>query len=185
MPSQSGINAFGVLGIPPSFEIEPARVEAAYLRRVAATHPDAMGAAALHSAPDADAETAALNDARTLLLDDERRANLVHDLLGGPSAESDRSLPDGFLVEVMEVRERAEDSAEVAAVREWARSRRSRHIDRVTALLRDPTAENLSDARTELNAWRYIERLLAQTDDPTDTQPDTRTDTRGEGKRAV
>lgn len=164
------------LGLPRTYVIDPAAVRRAYLARAGSIHPD-------HSPLDeesAAAQSAALNRAKAILDDPERRAGELLRLLGGPSKEDDRSLPPAFLMEMMEVRERLE-TERTDADRErweaWGRERRAAHQSEVARLFQrlDTTPPNpstdppnparasiLKSIRTELNAWRYIERLLEQ-----------------------
>jgi molecular chaperone HscB len=159
---------FDALGLEPRFDLTRAQIESAYLARIAGAHPDHAGDA---QGPDA----AALNDARRALLGDERRANLVLDRLGGPSASADKALPDGFLMEIMEVRSAIEDAiasggdAEREKWQVWADEQRAGYRGTIASLFGraatapDP-AEPLAEARRTLNAWRYIERLIEQLD---------------------
>lgn len=166
-------DAFAVLGLPRSFEIDPRALQAAYLRRAAALHPDRI--ADPFQREEAQRSAAALNDARALLADDEQRANLLLRLAGGPAKEEDQSLPEGFLIEMMDIRQELEaalargDEAERARLETWARNRREQHIATVrnlfAALGDNPTREGLAAIRRELNAWRYIERMLEQSHD--------------------
>ena len=155
-----------MLGLPVSFGLTKGQIESAYLARIAGAHPDLA---------DADGagfvDAAALNDARRALLDDETRANLVLSAIGGPAASEDDSLPDGFLMEIMETRMEIEaalaagDEAERAKWVEWAGEQRSAFAGRVGEALDsadDETAQR--DVRRTLNAWRYIERLIEQLD---------------------
>ena len=157
-------DAFDILGLPPRFNLTEAEIERAWLSKIATTHPDASG--------DDDAEAAsALNTAKDELEDSERRANLVLNRLGGPSAEQDNSLPDGFLMEIFSVREEMESrlaSGSDAArddLQQWASERRAEHIARVGGLFDsadDP--EVRLTIRRELNVWRYTERMIEQLD---------------------
>lgn len=166
---------FDTLGLLPTFDLDAATLRHAYLARVAAMHPDSTGASA-----DPGRQPAALNDAKRVLEDPERRANALLVRLGGPTKEQDRSLPPSFLADIMELRERVEgalasaDPEIRAAIERDAVSRREAHISRVAALFHiaysGPNPETLTAVRTELNAWRYIERLIEQLDpgyDPT------------------
>lgn len=162
-------DAFEILGIEPGFEIDLEEVEQAFLARLASIHPDVAreGDSALL--------TARLNAAREVLEDPERRAwALVSRLTGGEKVQ-DRSLPDGFLPEIMEVREEVEtavasgDASRLASWREWARDRRAQHMSRVTGMFNAmvegggrPGGSAVRDLIRELNAWRYIERLIEQ-----------------------
>lgn len=164
---------FSLLGLPAKFDLDARAVEAAYLQRAAAAHPDLANSL---DAEDADAVSGQLNEARQVLLNAEQRANALLALRGGPSKESEKSLPPGFLMEIMETREQIEealaarDPARLQTWREWALAQRSAYSARVAALFRESTSHKLVEIRTMLNAWRYIERLIEQLDSP-DRQP--------------
>jgi molecular chaperone HscB len=167
--SGSGADAFSVLGLPRRFDVDSAELDRAYLRRAAQAHPDISGL----SDEESQRQQAALNDARAELADAERRANLLLSLLGGPTKERDKSLPPGFLVEILETREEIEAAL---ATREpaartrwtaWAAEQRAGYVARVTPLFARASAgdaSTLPEIRRELNAWRYIERLVEQLD---------------------
>lgn len=155
-------NPFDTLGLRPSFDISAAALSRAFLARVAASHPDLAD-------PDAEQETAAkLNEARAVLADPERRADALLRLRGGPAKDADRSLPDGFLLAMMQRREEIEDALRAGGplAREtwqrWAAEQRADYESRVGAMFRDNAPP--AAIRRELNAWRYIERLIEQLD---------------------
>lgn len=163
--SQSASDPFSVLGLPARFDLAPADIERAYLLRAARVHPDA------HSADDADRTAAELNGARRVLKDPEQRANALLTLLGGPGKEQDKSLPPGFLAEMLAQREQIEeetrtrDPAALARWREWAAASRQRFVEDVTPLFERAHAGDravLGQIRALLNAWRYVERLREQ-----------------------
>lgn len=166
------MDAFARLGLPRRFDLDRAAIERAYLSQAGAAHPDALAVSGLSDEPSG-AESSELNRARQDLLNPESRAALLLSLLGGPSKESDRSLPDGFLMEMMDVREQMEaaaaarDAAAVGRWHDWAESQRSGHARAVGELFKQvegggSTSELLKAIRTRLNAWRYIERMLEQ-----------------------
>ncbi|MFN0010789.1 MAG: iron-sulfur cluster co-chaperone HscB C-terminal domain-containing protein [Phycisphaerales bacterium] len=107
-----------------------------------------------------------------MLADPEQRANTLLCRLGGPAKEQDRSLPEGFLMEMMALRESidahlaAGDRSAVEAHLARAEESRGGHIRRVGELFRTVSAPGapatLAAIRRELNAWRYIERLIEQ-----------------------
>ncbi|MGH7130588.1 MAG: iron-sulfur cluster co-chaperone HscB C-terminal domain-containing protein [Phycisphaerales bacterium] len=160
-------DAFDILGVAARFDLDLPAVQRAYLARSADVHPDRAGEAGEQLA-------AELNDAKRVLEDPERRAGALLARLGGPSKEADRSLPDGFLMEMMELRESAEAagaSGDRAEVDRWiadAERRRKGHIESVgrafAAVGAAPTGDQLRAIRRELNAWRYIERMIEQLD---------------------
>lgn len=161
---------FDILGLDPAFDIDAAALQRAYLERSAALHPD-------HAGEDSGAEAAALNEAKRTLEDPERRAEALLRRLGGPARDQDRSLPPGFLQEIMTLREQIEeevasgDPAKIDHWERWARERRRGHIAEVSRLFREYLAAGgkgdpalLGAVRRELNVWRYTERLLEQID---------------------
>ncbi|HEX2837751.1 MAG TPA: iron-sulfur cluster co-chaperone HscB C-terminal domain-containing protein [Phycisphaerales bacterium] len=151
---------FEILGLPKRFELSPRDVERAYLARSAGMHPDAGGEGT---------GQAALNDARDVLLNTEARAEALLLAMGGKGKSEDKSLPGGFLVEMMETREAMESAssdAERLKWRDWAMEQRGAFERAVGELFRlaevDRTA--LHSVRCQLNAWRYIERMIEQLD---------------------
>lgn len=165
---------FDLLRLEPRFDLDPARVERAYLAQAAACHPDTAGSDP-EAAAEAARQSALLNQARSALLDPERRARALLSRLGGPPGEPNE-LPEGFLAEIMETRMAIEqaiaedDQDELDRWRAWGRERRRETMDRVSALFEaagaaDPAdrAEALGEVQRRLNAWRYIERMLEQT----------------------
>ncbi len=155
---------FDTLGLPPRLGLTRAEIDRAYRKRVAANHPDlALGA-------DPDAAAAELNEARELLLDAERRAGALLARLRGPGPE-DRSLPPGYLPQIMARREAVEEALasdpEAAKTElERALADRASFVERLTPLFEQaqtsPDPGLLADIRRQLNAWRYIERLIEQ-----------------------
>jgi len=160
-------NPYETLGIPMRYTIERDQVERAYRARLTAAHPDAGGAAG-------EADPATLNKARQALLDDEQRAVILLTLLDGPGASDCKDLPDGFLMDMMMQRQEIEEAIESGGEQEredwerWGIEQRRSYRDRVEAMFAalgdDPKAEDLRAIRVELNAWRYIERLIEQLD---------------------
>jgi DnaJ-domain-containing protein 1 len=163
---------FTLLGLEPRFDLDPAAIARAYLAAVARLHPDLAG-----GDPDAPARSAAVNRARAILEDPERRAGALLQRLGGPAKEADRSLPPGFLMEIMETREEIEaaiasrSAAEVSRWRSWADAQRLIYQKRIAGLFAAGAGpQTLTAIRTQLNAWRYIERLIEQLDPDYDPQ---------------
>ena len=166
---------FDVLNLPGTFDLSREAIERAYLTASRRLHPDLAG-----SDPDiqasAQARTAALNDAATTLRDPERRANALLHRLGGPSKEGDKSLPPGFLQDILEVRMEIEeargDPIATEKWEQWARSERQEQARLCSTLFTEvatatdpmPRAQSLAAIRLQLNAWRYIERLIEQLD---------------------
>ncbi|MEZ6233153.1 MAG: DnaJ domain-containing protein [Phycisphaerales bacterium] len=161
---------FAMLGLRATFDLTREQIERAYLAKAAALHPDTAGDDAARDA--AERGSAALNQAARTLRDRERRANALLAHVGGPTKEADRSLPDGFLAQIMETRMQIEADAGDAEARarweRWAETERdafARSVSAQFAALAVPaTPESLAEIRRTLNAWRYIERLIEQLD---------------------
>jgi len=196
-------DAFDILGLPPTFDLDPLALKRAFLTRSAQSHPDAIRTGPAQSplgtsitTPSASfspppASPASINAAHALLANPEQRANLLLARLAGPTKEANRTLPDGFLMEMMDIREQMQETGTTEAARDrwrqWGDARRDQHIAAVQALFAGcdfsastPPASNppapapaapaaaapalLAALRRELNAWRYIERMLEQID---------------------
>ncbi|MEL7473213.1 MAG: iron-sulfur cluster co-chaperone HscB C-terminal domain-containing protein [Planctomycetota bacterium] len=153
---------FTLLGLPARLDLASDAIERAYLTRVASAHPDVQSEATTGDA-------ATLNRARHTLLDPERRANALLDVLGGPSPSDHNALPDGFLFDIMETREQveADTASDADAARAkwgaWAESQRAAYLADLTERFAAPEPDR-SAIRAQLNAWRYIERLIEQLD---------------------
>lgn len=164
---------FEELGLPARFDLDAAVLERAFLRRAASVHPDmASEGGSAAEAGETENRAAALNVARAILADPEKRANALLAKLGGPTKEQDKSLPPGFLMEIMETRQEVEadlagaDPSERDKWRGWAADRRRDYAARVGGMFASLDAQAapaaLGEIRRELNAWRYIERLIEQ-----------------------
>jgi molecular chaperone HscB len=163
---------FELLDLPRRFELDRAALRSAYLQRAARLHPDRFRDPVERA--EAARRAAELNDARAILADDERRANALLALLGGPDREDEKTLPDGFLMEIMDVRQEMEaalasgDPAERARFEAWAAEQRTERLEAIAGLferaLASPDQDLLAAIRVELNALRYIERMIEQLD---------------------
>jgi DnaJ-domain-containing protein 1 len=169
------MDPFDLLGLPATFSLTPEQIGRAYLARAASVHPD-LSDGSDHDSDDDDRSLNAelLNQARGILLDTELRAAALLTRLGGPGPQ-ERAMPPGFLSEMMELRESAEaelvQEGQAARLRwrAWAAERRAAHIARATSLFAkaasatsQDSASVLREIRIELNAWRYIERMIEQ-----------------------
>ena len=161
------LDPFAVLGVARSCDVDGQAIEAAYLKRAARLHPDlASGDPAARDA--AEHAMASLNEARTILRDDETRANVLLDLLGGPDGTACRDLPPGFLEAMMakglEIEDALSEGCEaLAAVEADLTADRTAVIDEARGLFKRATADDTEtrrEVRLVLNRWRYLERLL-------------------------
>ena len=155
---------FDTLGLPARFDLDPGLIERAWLDKMAAAHPD------VSCTNDGDIASV-INRAKGVLEDAESRANALLERFGGPSAEQDNSLPDGFLTEIFSVREDMEQRLATGGeqareqLREWADARRAEHQAAVRDLFATAEPDSvLTNIREQLNVWRYTERMIEQLD---------------------
>jgi DnaJ-domain-containing protein 1 len=161
--SDSSSNAFAVLGIEPTFDLDARRLRSVWMRRAAAVHPDSAGAA--H-------ESAAVNESYRCLLDPRSRAIALLALLGAPTVDQ-RAVPEGFLIEMMELRELADgvrqDPVGAESLRRRARDASAEALERIRgvfARVADAgwTEECAREVWMQLNVLRAFERMLEQLD---------------------
>lgn len=166
-----GADPFDILGLAATFDLDPGVLHRAWLGASARLHPDRAGA----DEAGAIAELARVNRAKSALSSPLSRGEALLTRLGGATGSADRSLPDGFLAEMLDVREELEGAASagdresVARWRSWAEQRRAAHVNSLGAMFKKAEGpgrvEALRDIRRELNAWRYIERMIEQLPD--------------------
>lgn len=168
---------FQLLGMPRAFDLDANLLQTKFITASAANHPDRF-TDPLEQAEAAE-RSAAINEAHDVLRDPEKRANALLQLLGEPreTSERDQQLPPDFLMEIMERREAMEDAqaandtAALAAFREWAEQEQAQHLQRIATFFHahlnstttDTTPDGLITAvRKELNVLRYIQRMLEE-----------------------
>lgn len=163
---------FATLGLPRTLSISSEQIQRAYLQRMAAAHPDAGSHPGDAEDDDASVIAARLNDARRTLAHPERRAIALYTLQSldagqASDPKADAALPPGFLMEIMSTREEIEaavadqDPERIETWRTWALAQRADYLKAVADLL---DARDFAGAKRQLNAWRYIERLIEQLD---------------------
>ena len=147
------------LGLPRRFSIDPAVLEAAYLDRSRAVHPDFHHAGSGGEQAASETLTAAVNEAYTTLKDQFRRAEHLLALLGGPTATEVKDIPPAFLMEMMDLREEIERAD--AAGKAKHETDAKRRLDVIFSGL-VPLFEKgeLFAVRRQLNAAKYLKGLL-------------------------
>jgi molecular chaperone HscB len=158
------INHFARLGLEPCFEVDLRDLERRYLALCSEVHPDRAGPDAQ---PQAIQATSRLNESYRVLRDVVSRAEYLLLLQGGVPAEQDHSLPEGFLQLVLELREELDaakerdDRARVDSLMRSITMQRDQLLASIRqGFLEPPTAPGLRDIRRDLNAIRYLSRLL-------------------------
>ncbi len=163
---------FSVFDLPRRFDVDADALHRRFMALTSANHPDRFADPV--EQVEAAERFAAINAAHQTLADPERRANCLLELLGGAAREDDKTLPDDLLMDMMQVRQRMEqavaeqDQSELGRLDQWAGEQRSAHLSRIAALFEQAGSEAgdndqpLQAIRIELNALRYIERMLEQ-----------------------
>jgi len=158
---------FELLGVDRRFELDQEALRRRFLDASARMHPDRFPDP--FEQAEAVEQMSRLTDAYRVLCDPESRARALL-RLSGLEAEGDRDkLPPDLLMEVMEVREALEsavesgDREELDRLRAWASAQRQIYLARLGELLEgDLDADKAAQARLQLNALRYMERMLEQ-----------------------
>lgn len=153
------------LGLPRRFLVDAAALERAYLAHSRAVHPDYHAAGAAGDLAASTELSAAVNEAYNTLRDPFARADYLLGLLGGPPASQEKAVEPAFLVEVMDLRERAEDASQHAAVRAEIEARSAELMKQVAdgfAAAESGDAARLVPIRRALNALKTL-RSLART----------------------
>jgi molecular chaperone HscB len=168
------VTPFAAFGLEPAAAIDARELKQRLLRFSRIVHPDFHGSDPARRAL-AERSTAALNDAYAVLSDDAARYDWLVRHLGGPDQDTERQMPQAFLMEVMEWNEALEEAREAppdaplpgaleALAGTW-RSERARALDEVAGALTplpERAAEALTRARRKLNAVRYLDRALTE-----------------------
>jgi molecular chaperone HscB len=185
LPADADADHFRVLGVERHYAVDLAELERRYKDAARRLHPDRFARADVRARRASMGRTVQLNDAWKTLRDPVRRAEYLLGLAGfevggeegtmkrqgggsaGPADKQKLPVPEGLLMEVMELREalleaRAEGDLErVRALADSVRARRSQAMDTVAASFEaDP--QDLERATAELVAVRYFDRFLSE-----------------------
>ena len=161
---------FTTLGVERRFSLDERALRQAFLQASAERHPDRF----VDPIEQAEAVEimSELTDAYRVLSDPELRARALLALSGLALAEDRDKLPPALLMEVMEMREEMEaaiksgNQTELDRLRAWANEQREEYINKLGRLLDDELdAGKALQARLELNALRYMQRMLEQMPD--------------------
>jgi molecular chaperone HscB len=161
---------FETLSLPPRFDLDQADLHARFIQASSATHPDRY-TDPVEQAQAAE-RAAEINHAHAVLSDPERRADALLMLMGGPAKDQDKSLPPALLMDMMDIREQLEEAvadnnqSELDKLRDWAHDQHNAHLKTIQGLFADTQnklpADTAKAIRIELNALRYIQRMLEQ-----------------------
>lgn len=166
-PERRGFSPFAVLGLPVRFDLGGAdldRLEVDLTRRL---HPDVWVARGPRQQARALIAQSAVNDAIAALRGPFERAETLLGLLDASEPGARPPLPQGFLIEQLELQERLMDGIDDAERKELRRRIRTELAalrDRLASLLgAEPDPERLAEAREALDRsryWRNLERVV-------------------------
>ena len=160
---------------PNRFVVDDAVIERAYLAQARSVHPDFHQTASTATQQTSLEQTAILNEAYLTLREPLRRAEYLLKLKGGPSASEEKNLDQGFLAEMMDLRERLEmatSSHEKLELESQLLQSERERFEKVATLFEelDPLQPGnqrvqLSSIRQHLNAIKTIRSLLRDLND--------------------
>jgi molecular chaperone HscB len=159
---------FTLLGLPRTFALERAQLDAAWKALQARVHPDRFAAEGAASQRVAMQWAVRVNEAHQRLKDPLKRAAYLCELAGVPvNAENNTAMPGAFLMQQMQWREALEEAgsaADVEALQGDVLADRKARIARVTQLLDGTPPADAASAAQEVRALMFIDRLLEEVD---------------------
>ena len=162
--SRASLTAFGLLGLPPRFDVESSQLERAFFERSKELHPDRYATAPAAERVAALSRSRALNDAYKTLRDARQRAEYLLARAGVTIGDNERMEPE-LLMELFEQREQlaaarqAGRTAEVEALQAAMIQKRKAIIAELSGLF---ASENFADAKKQLIVLRYLDRYLEE-----------------------
>ncbi|MAX24608.1 MAG: Fe-S protein assembly co-chaperone HscB [Phycisphaeraceae bacterium] len=166
-------NPFELLNVPMKFDVDAKALHRAFVAQSAANHPDRF-VDPLDQADAAD-RSAAINKAYLTLKNPFDRASAMIALLADTPITDSKQLPPNLLMEMMEIREELEDAqashnqAELDRLKQWADEQEKAYMQAIADALNTAVAlpaadrsESLNKATEQLNALRYIQRMLEE-----------------------
>ncbi len=166
-----GTDYFALLGLPRTYAIDEKKLNAAFRGLARAVHPDRFTGESQEAQSLANRLSAEVNQAFHVLSDPVRRADYLLELAGGPSAAEMREVPDGFLADVMVLREEidqaksADDGDAIERHRESIAARRQDNMEQIADLAEtsaDLGAPERNLMRRLLNSMKYFDNLLQE-----------------------
>jgi molecular chaperone HscB len=155
------LDAFGLLGLPPRFDLDPQAIEQAFFAKSKELHPDRFQGGERVAAL---SRTRALNDAYQMIKKPVPRAEYML-ARAGVSIGDNEQLDPAFLMEILELREelseKRQDHAVVTKLQREMRSRRNAAVATLEGLF---AANDLAAIKTQLIVLRYLDRYLEECD---------------------
>ena len=167
------IDAFGLLGLPVQFDLDPQAVERAFHERTKELHPDKFATAPAAERVAALSRSRALNDAYQTLKKPVPRAEYLLERAGVSIGDNERLDPT-FLMEILELREElaearaAKRTSEIERLFQIMQGRRKAAVGTLPALF---VTNDLPAIKVQLILLRYLDRYLEECDAALDEDP--------------
>jgi len=162
----SSSDAFGLLGLPAQFDLDPQVIERAFFDRSRELHPDRFASAPAAERVAALSRSRALNDAYQTLKKPVARAEYLLERAGVTIGDNER-LDPAFLMEILEMREElsearvAKKMPEISRLQRGMADRRKAAVGRLQPLFE---ANDLAAIKEQLILLRYLDRYLEECD---------------------
>ena len=172
MERVSSSDAFGLLGLPAQFDLDPKVIEQAFFERSKELHPDRFAQAPASERVAALSRSRALNDAYQVLKKPVARAEYLLARAGMTIGDNERVEPE-LLMEILELRE---ELAEARVARQLPRVQKLRDV---MAARRDQAVRSLAPLferhdlpaiKKQLIVLRYLDRYLEECDAALDAE---------------
>ncbi len=164
--ASSSNDAFGLLGLPAQFDLDPQVIEHAFFDRSKELHPDRFANAPAAERVAALSRSRALNDAYQTLKKPVPRAEYLLARAGVTIGDNEQLDPE-FLMEILELREElaearvAKRTSQIEALCGVMKQRRHAAIESLAALF---AKSDLAQIKEQLILLRYIDRYLEECD---------------------
>jgi molecular chaperone HscB len=159
-------DAFGLLGLPAQFDLDPSVIERAFFDKSKELHPDRFANAPAAERVAALSRSRALNDAYKMLKNPVARAEYLL-AQAGVKIGSNEQLDPAFLMEILELREElaearvAKKLPEVSRLQKAMADRRKTAVGKLQPLF---DAHDLTGIKEQLILLRYLDRYLEECD---------------------
>lgn len=166
MERASSSDAFGALGLPARFDLDPKAIEAAFFERSKELHPDRFATAPAAERVAALSKSRALNDAYQTLKKPVPRAEYLLAQRGVKIGDNERLDPE-FLMEILEEREalsEARAAGDLAKIEGFQKSWKGKRAAAIARLGEQFAVDDLEAIKRELILLRYIDRYLEECD---------------------
>ncbi|HTL38721.1 MAG TPA: Fe-S protein assembly co-chaperone HscB [Kofleriaceae bacterium] len=170
MERASNSDAFGLLGLPAQFDLDPQVIEKAFHDKSKDLHPDRFASAPAPERVAALSRSRALNDAYKTLKNPVGRAEYLLAQAGVTIGDNERLDPT-FLMEILELREElaqarvAKQTSLIEKLCGEMKARRKTTLAKLPALF---VANDLHAIKEQLMLLRYVDRYLEECDSALD-----------------